>query len=268
QEPNASSSVRCALRSAWAMAARTVVSASARSVMTPALSPRERRCPMPRTRTRRPLPGCSGASSAAMMQATLLVPMSSRPTISAFLVSTLSRLSMAAFLDLTLRLIGGCLLRRGAHGDAAAGTQVDNEIAGCEQVAELVGRRQRGKGASLALGTQMHYDAVLQVQRPAAAADALGHLEALGNAREAHDELEQRLRLLGRAGTGQARQLHVGAGLERREHAAGAVDEILAAVVCPQRRWPALGDAHFQRGRVDAADGGRLHPRQRLDAGT
>jgi len=97
-ETNTSSSVRRAVRSACAMAARTVASASARSMITPALMPRERRCPTPSTRTRRLSPGRSGASSAAMMQATLLVPMSSRPTICEFLPSVLSRLSMT-FLD-------------------------------------------------------------------------------------------------------------------------------------------------------------------------
>ncbi len=106
------------------------------------------------------------------------------------------------------------------------------------------------------------------MQRPAAAADALGHHEALGDTREAHDELEQRLCLLGRAGAGEARQLHLSTRLERREHAAGSIDEVLAAIVDPQRRSAALGDAHLERGRVDAADRGRLHPGQRLDART
>ena len=63
-ETNTSSSVTCAMRSAWAMAARTAASASARSVMTPALRPRERKWPMPSTRALRASPGAISAARA------------------------------------------------------------------------------------------------------------------------------------------------------------------------------------------------------------
>ena len=86
------------------------------------------------------------------------------------------------------------------------GAQIDDDVLGVEQLAELIGRRQRGQGDGLAIGAEVHDDAVLQVQRPAAPADPLGHLETFSDAREAHDQLQQRLRLLRGASARQARQ--------------------------------------------------------------
>ena len=153
------------------------------------------------------------------------------------------------------------------HDQPAGQPHVDPLHVAFEQVVAPFERGQlRPGGVGVLLG-QQHLDRIVDAQVPAAVVDPHRGGDPGGQRRFAPEHLDQRGGADGGVIADDQRQAGEAAQIGARDHLPLPVDQLLLAVVLPQRERPALGQPHIQRPRQPPLDRRGSDPGQFFELG-